>query len=246
MRAAAAWRAVYVEYVMLAALMTDVMRMPSPIRAVSGQTRRSATRHQPQPECARRSVSIGSNGYSNLAVFRRTFANHAGATFTPPAANLPQRASRISCRSRVNNIMLFILIPGLILVALMVYASTRIKKSAAAAFNAETVESDDFIIQKPQGFLNKLNRDEQFAFEAYSKEFGVGEAADFRQGSINLTIRYQGTVDEAVAEMRRRCEYNRRPDRGYRLQVTCDRRRTQRKGASFSRHTNLPRRMANL
>ena len=98
--------------------------------------------------------------------------------------------------------MLAILIPGLILVALMVYASTRIKKTAAAAFDAETVETDDFIIQKPEGFLNKLNRDKTFAFEAYSKEFGVGEAADFRQGSINLTIRDQGTVDDVVTEIK--------------------------------------------
>lgn len=95
-----------------------------------------------------------------------------------------------------------LLIPGLILVALMVYASTRIKKTAAAAFDSETVESDDFVIQKPDGFLNKINRDEQFEFEAYSKEFGVDEAADFRQGSINLTIRYQGTIDDAVAEIK--------------------------------------------
>ena len=97
--------------------------------------------------------------------------------------------------------MLSILIPGLILVALMVYASTRIKKTAAAAFDAETVETGDFVIQKPDGFLNKINRDERFAFEAYSKEFGVDEAADFRQGSINLTIRDHGTVDDAVAEI---------------------------------------------
>lgn len=98
--------------------------------------------------------------------------------------------------------MLAILIPGLILVALMVYASTRIKKAAAAAFDPETVESDDFVIQKPEGFLNKLNRDEQFAFEAYSKELGVGEAADFRQAIVTLTISYQGTVDEAIAEIK--------------------------------------------
>ena len=98
--------------------------------------------------------------------------------------------------------MLSILIPGLILVALMVYASTRIKKTAAAAFDAETVETDDFVIQKPEGFLNKINRDEQFAFEAYSKDFGVDDAADFRQGNISLTIRYEGTVDDAVAEIK--------------------------------------------
>lgn len=98
--------------------------------------------------------------------------------------------------------MLFILIPGLLLVGLMVWASTRIKRTAAEAFEAETIETDDFVIQKPEGFLNKINRDDQFAFEAYSKEFGVDEAADFRQGSINLTIRDREMIADAVARIK--------------------------------------------
>src|SRR5580765_700912 len=94
-----------------------------------------------------------------------------------------------------------LLIPGLILVALMVYASTRIKKTAAAAFEAETIETDDFIIQKPDGFLNKLNGDPQFAFEAYSKEFGGPGAESFRQATAYLKI-YDGiSVDQAVANL---------------------------------------------
>ena len=97
--------------------------------------------------------------------------------------------------------MLFILIPGLLLVALMVWASTRIKKTAAAAFDAETVETDDFVIQKPDGFLNVINGDPKYAFEAYSKEFGGAGAEDFRQGRINLTVRGSGAVDDMVAEL---------------------------------------------
>lgn len=81
-----------------------------------------------------------------------------------------------------------ILILGLILVAFMVYASTRIKRSAAQAFDAETVETDQFVIQKPEGFLNVINGDPQYAFEAYSKEFGVDDAAEFRLGSATLKI----------------------------------------------------------
>src|SRR5580765_1394277 len=92
-----------------------------------------------------------------------------------------------------------LLIPGLILVALMVYASTRIKKTAAAAFEAETIETDDFVIQKPDGFLNVINGDPQFAFEAYSKEFGGPGAENFRQGTAHLKI-YEGvSADQAVA-----------------------------------------------
>lgn len=75
----------------------------------------------------------------------------------------------------------------------MVYASTRIKRTAAAAFEAETVETDDFIIQKPEGFLTVLNGDPQYAFESYSKEYG-GEAAEgFRKGIAYLKF-YDGTT----------------------------------------------------
>ncbi|MFM9905905.1 MAG: hypothetical protein ACKVQJ_15180 [Pyrinomonadaceae bacterium] len=94
--------------------------------------------------------------------------------------------------------MLFILIPGIILVALMVYASTRIKKIAAAAFEAETIETDDFVIQKPDGFLHVLNGDPKYAFETYSKEYGNDSTGE-RLGRVNLTIRKGGTVDEVVA-----------------------------------------------
>jgi hypothetical protein len=81
-----------------------------------------------------------------------------------------------------------LLIPGLILVALMVYASTRIKRSAAAAFESETVETDDYVIQKPEGFLNVIGGSSRYAFEAYSKEFGTGDAEKFRQGTATLAI----------------------------------------------------------
>ena len=94
-----------------------------------------------------------------------------------------------------------LLIPGLLLVALMVWASTRIKKTAAAAFEAETVETDNFVIQKPDGFLNVINGDPKFVFEAYSKEYGGEGAEDFRQGRINLTVREDRNVDEVVGEL---------------------------------------------
>ena len=65
-----------------------------------------------------------------------------------------------------------LLIPGLILVALMVWASTRIKKNAAAAFDAEVIETESFSIRKPEGFLHVLNDDSGLAFRSYSKDFG--------------------------------------------------------------------------
>jgi hypothetical protein len=80
------------------------------------------------------------------------------------------------------------LIPGLILVALMAYASTRIKRSAAKAFEAETIETDKFSLTKPEGFLHVLNGDPAFAFQAYSKEFGTGNSSERRQATIELSL----------------------------------------------------------
>lgn len=95
-----------------------------------------------------------------------------------------------------------LLIPGLILVALMVYASTRIKKTAARAFEPETIETDDFVIQKPEGMLNVIGGDPQYAFEAYSRDFGGTAAENTRRATAKLTVRYGVSMDEAAAEVR--------------------------------------------
>jgi hypothetical protein len=92
-----------------------------------------------------------------------------------------------------------ILIPGLILVALMIYASTRIKRSAAQAYEPETVETDDFIIDKPAGFLTVIGGDPRYAFESYSKDFGGEAAPDFRKATAKITI--FDTVDEAAKDL---------------------------------------------
>ncbi len=81
-----------------------------------------------------------------------------------------------------------ILIFGVILVALMVFVSTKIKKSAAQAFEQETIETEDFRIIKPEGFINPINEDSAFAFEAYTKELGENDAKNFRQAQANLRI----------------------------------------------------------
>lgn len=96
--------------------------------------------------------------------------------------------------------MLAILIPGLIIVALMVWASTRIKRSAAAAFESENIETDDFVILKPDGFLNNLNGDPKYAFETYSKEFGAN-ATEIRQGRVRLTITEAGDIDQIIRNL---------------------------------------------
>ena len=94
-----------------------------------------------------------------------------------------------------------LLIPGLILVALMVYASTRIKKTAAAAFEPETIETDEYVIEKPEGFLNVIGPDPKYAVHAYSKEFGGPGAEDIKQGMANLYIRTGVSQEKALAEI---------------------------------------------
>lgn len=97
--------------------------------------------------------------------------------------------------------MLSILIPGLILVALMAYASTRIKKNAAAAFDPETIETDEFIIQKPEGFLHNINGDPKYMFEAYSKELSKRNDEKVRIGTATITKIANSTLGRVVEDL---------------------------------------------
>lgn len=78
---------------------------------------------------------------------------------------------------------------GGVIVGLMIYASTRIKRNAAAAFAEEQIDTDEFALVKPEGFLNPVVREEFLAFYAYSKDYGEeGKAEKSRQGLIKLKI----------------------------------------------------------
>ncbi len=96
-----------------------------------------------------------------------------------------------------------LLIPGLILVALMVYASTKIKKTTARAFEPETIETEDFIIEKPEGFLSVINGNLELEFEAYSREFGAGVAADIKQARVEIRLHKDLNLKEAVARIKK-------------------------------------------
>ena len=95
-----------------------------------------------------------------------------------------------------------ILIVGSIIVALMVYASTKIKKQAALAYEPEVIETDDFIIEKPQGFLHPLNGEPGLAFEAYTKEFGTGEGRFLHQARAELSAAGGKKLSRAAADIR--------------------------------------------
>src|SRR5262245_480612 len=90
-----------------------------------------------------------------------------------------------------------LLIPGLILVALMVWASTKIKRQAAEAFEPEEIEIDGFAVSKPEGFLHVINSRTNDLFEAYTKDFGEGEEDGIRRATAHITDRGSG-LQQAV------------------------------------------------
>lgn len=65
---------------------------------------------------------------------------------------------------------------GGIIVALMIYASTKIKRAAANAYEREEIAADGFALIKPEGFISLINS--AHAFEAQSKEFGESEKSE--------------------------------------------------------------------
>jgi hypothetical protein len=96
-----------------------------------------------------------------------------------------------------------LLIPGLILVALMVYTSTKLKKSAAKALEREIVETESFSITKPEGFVHVLNGDPAYIFEAYSKEFGKAGKQDVRQTTARLRSLQNTNANEVALDVKK-------------------------------------------
>ncbi len=81
-----------------------------------------------------------------------------------------------------------IFIVGIVVVALMVFVSTKIKKSAGQAFVPEFIEKDEFTIAKPEGFMSPLEGNSDFLFEAYSREYGEKKTRNVRQAQAFLTV----------------------------------------------------------
>ena len=78
----------------------------------------------------------------------------------------------------------------------MVYASTKIKRNAARAYKSETVETPDFSIMKPEGFICPVDHNEELVFAAYSKEYGRDEADGVRQASAEIRVFEDANFDE--------------------------------------------------
>ncbi len=82
-----------------------------------------------------------------------------------------------------------ILIIGIIIVALMVYTSTKIKKAAKEAYEPETVRTEEFSITKPQGYMIPAEDERSpYKLEIFSKAYGSGDCEKKRQAELNLII----------------------------------------------------------
>lgn len=92
-----------------------------------------------------------------------------------------------------------ILIPGLILVGFMIWASTRIKRNAAEAFEREEIQTKEFSIMKPEGFLAPVDPADGMVFSAYSKDFGRDDAERLRQATVEIR-RFDDAHFEEICE----------------------------------------------
>lgn len=96
-----------------------------------------------------------------------------------------------------------ILIIGGIVVIIMVIVSTRIKRSAAQAFEPELIETEEFSVEKPEGFLHPLREPPDFPFEAYSKLFGERSTRNIWRARARLRIAEGMNLDEIASEAAR-------------------------------------------
>ena len=95
-----------------------------------------------------------------------------------------------------------ILILGGILVVIMVIVSTKIKKNAAAAFEQEFIEKEDFSIEKPAGFLYPLRDEPDFPFEAYSKLYGDKYTRNIWRARSRLRIFENTNIKDFVSKIK--------------------------------------------
>jgi len=99
-----------------------------------------------------------------------------------------------------------ILILGIILVIVMVIVSTKIKKAAATAFEAEVIEKDEFRVSKPAGFMYPINAENEFAYEAYSKTYGERGTRNIWRARTRLRVSDGLNIRKLVSEIKKGSE----------------------------------------
>ena len=95
-----------------------------------------------------------------------------------------------------------IIILGVLLVIVMVIVSTKVKKNAAKAFKPETVEKEDFRVEKPAGFLYPLNSESEFPYEAYSKTFGERATRNIWRARTRLRVSEGLNIRKLINEIK--------------------------------------------
>ncbi len=85
---------------------------------------------------------------------------------------------------------------------IMIIVSTKIKKSAASAFEPETIEKEDFSMDKPAGFLYPMRDKPDFPFEAYSKLYGEKLTRNIWRARTRLRIFENTDLKDFVSKIR--------------------------------------------
>jgi hypothetical protein len=96
-----------------------------------------------------------------------------------------------------------IFIIGAIIVAIMAYVSTRVKRVAREAYEPENFENEYFTITKPDDFIIPIKDKSEFLFEAYSKDYGDDDLADKFNQCWAVVVEKNGNLAEEVLESER-------------------------------------------
>ena len=85
----------------------------------------------------------------------------------------------------------------------MAYVSTKVKRAASEAYEQENVETADFRITKPDGFIIPVKEQSDYLFEAYSKEYGDDDLADKFNQCWAIVVEKDGNLAEEISESER-------------------------------------------
>jgi hypothetical protein len=75
-----------------------------------------------------------------------------------------------------------------IFITVLLTISSRIRKAANLAYEPEAIETDEFFLTKCEGLIHPLNAKSNFAFEAYTRDLGKGDAEDLRQMHVFVSV----------------------------------------------------------
>ena len=99
--------------------------------------------------------------------------------------------------------MLFYLLFVAAFIAALLFVSSRIRSAANAAYVSEIIETEDFRISKPEGFLNPIPEASNHPFEAYSREVGERAAGRTRKSTAELNISDGLEMKRIIAKIKR-------------------------------------------